>query len=240
MIRFLAAPLCLLVLAACQPAVPDSGAGVGFGTREDFLREQARRDAALEGAQIPGGVVSGETVAALPAAPAVAAAPLDATGGAATGGTDVTALAEAALNDLDAPTATGTPADQSAISDEQSFDAVANRESIESDAARIAANRAQFEVIQPTALPTRSSSGPNVVEFALSTTNVVGQSLYRRSGLRGANATIRNCAAYTTADEAQADFLALGGPERDRRALDPDGDGFACGWNPAPYRLVRQ
>ena len=28
--------------------------------------------------------------------------------------------------------------------------------------------------------------------------------------------------------------------ERDRMGLDPDGDGFACAWDPAPFRLARQ
>jgi hypothetical protein len=30
--------------------------------------------------------------------------------------------------------------------------------------------------------------------------------------------------------------LANGGPERDKEGLDPDGDGFACGWDPRPFR----
>ena len=29
-----------------------------------------------------------------------------------------------------------------------------------------------------------------------------------------------------------------GGPERDRNALDPDGDGYACGWDPSVYRAA--
>ena len=35
-------------------------------------------------------------------------------------------------------------------------------------------------------------------------------------------------------------FLAAGGPERDRKGIDPDGDGFACGFNPAPFRAAKQ
>ena len=38
-------------------------------------------------------------------------------------------------------------------------------------------------------------------------------------------------------DQAQQDFLAKGGPERDRMGVDPDGDGFACAWDPRPFRL---
>ena len=37
-------------------------------------------------------------------------------------------------------------------------------------------------------------------------------------------------------DQAQIDFLSKGGPERDRLSLDPDGDGYACGWDPRPFR----
>jgi hypothetical protein len=39
-----------------------------------------------------------------------------------------------------------------------------------------------------------------------------------------------------TQDAAQEAFLAAGGPERDRNNLDPDGDGFACWWDPEPFR----
>ena len=38
------------------------------------------------------------------------------------------------------------------------------------------------------------------------------------------------------ADQAQSAFLDSGGPEKDRKGLDPDGDGFACGWDPTPFR----
>ena len=93
-------------------------------------------------------------------------------------------------------------------------------------------------VIQPTALPTRSQSGPNIVEFALSSTNQKGESVYRRSGLSGEARALRNCSEYASADLAQQDFLRRGGPRRDRLGLDPDGDGFACAWDPAPFRVV--
>tara|TARA_Y100000815_G_scaffold258542_1_gene268040 strand:- start:394 stop:1053 length:660 start_codon:yes stop_codon:yes gene_type:complete len=125
------------------------------------------------------------------------------------------------------------------ISDEQDFSAVSSRESIESDRERIEAQREQYVFIEPTAVPERAgSSGPNIVEFALSTTNRVGESIYRRGGLQRASAFDRNCAKYASPDLAQEAFLATGGPERDRHNLDPDGDGFACYWDPAPFRLV--
>jgi len=123
------------------------------------------------------------------------------------------------------------------ISDEQDFSAVSSRESIESDRERLAAQGQAYQVVQPKALPQRSGSkDPSIVEFALATSNAVGQSLYRRSGLAAESRFVRNCAKYTSSDVAQIDFLASGGPERDRKGLDPDGDGFACYWDPAPFR----
>ena len=72
--------------------------------------------------------------------------------------------------------------------------------------------------------------------FALSVYNEKGQALYSRSKFLAAARFRRNCARYASADAAQAAFLARGGPERDPMGLDPDGDGFACAWDPAPYR----
>ncbi len=125
------------------------------------------------------------------------------------------------------------------ISDEQEFTAVSGRETIESDAERIARQREARVVIQPEALPSRpGNTGPNIVAFALATTNSVGQPVYSRGGTSAARST-RNCARYASPDRAQEAFLAGGGPERDRDGLDPDGDGFACAWNPAPFRAAR-
>jgi hypothetical protein len=121
------------------------------------------------------------------------------------------------------------------ISDEQDFDAVATRESIESDAARRAQQAAQYQVVQPTALPTPpANTGPNIVEYALSAPNRVGQPWYSRFVFAGSRYE-RNCASYRSADEAQQAFLEAGGPERDSLGIDPDGDGFACRWDPAPF-----
>jgi hypothetical protein len=63
--------------------------------------------------------------------------------------------------------------------------------------------------------------------------------MYKRSGLgiRDVNAS---CAKYASSDQAQQDFLAKGGPDRDRMGVDPDGDGFACSWDPRPFRTALQ
>jgi len=124
------------------------------------------------------------------------------------------------------------------ISDEQSFDAVADRETIESDAERLARNREAYVLIAPTALPRRPSDGrPNIVAFALATDNPVGTPLYERSATSQTRYR-RACARFTSPDLAQEEFLHRGGPERDRLGLDPDGDGYACAWNPAPFRAA--
>lgn len=122
------------------------------------------------------------------------------------------------------------------ISDEQSFAAVTARETIETDAARRAEQAAAYEVVQPGQLPTRSGQGgPNIVAFALRTTNAVGQQVYERGYTRPARYQ-RACGAHASDDAAQRAFLAGGGPERNVDGMDPDGDGFACAWDPTPFR----
>lgn len=127
------------------------------------------------------------------------------------------------------------------ISDEQDFQAVSARETIESDKERIARNRAQYQIDQPGALPARpaDAGASPAIQFALSTSHPVGTQMYNRTGLhlRDPQAV---CRKYASDMEAQEDFLAAGGPERDRRGIDPDGDGYACGWNPAPFRAALQ
>ncbi|PID35691.1 MAG: hypothetical protein CSA72_14285 [Rhodobacterales bacterium] len=165
----------------------------------------------------------------LPPAVAVNSRPLDAAG----------VLAADTRKALNLP-AEGAATGHSGISDEQDFGAVSGRESIESDAQRIAANRAQFVIIEPTDLPPRpSGSGPSIVAFALATNNQPGQALYRRSSFSAKSRFDRACAKYPSADQAQQVFLDAGGPKRDPKGMDPDGDGFACYWDPRPFRAAR-
>ena len=137
---------------------------------------------------------------------------------------------------------TPVPASNNAgISDEQDFNAVSNRQSIESDAERIAAAAAAREQVQPTALPERQgASSTNIVAYALNNTHPVGTRLYSRTGINLQNRALRACAGYPSPDQAQIDFLASGGPTRDRKGLDPDGDGYACAWDPTPFRAAIQ
>jgi len=137
-----------------------------------------------------------------------------------------------------APAPTRPAASNPRISDEQSFEAVAARETIESDAERRARMQSERVVVAPTDLPDRPTGlGPNIVDFALSTTHRVGEPRYTRSPF-GQGRHEANCRGFRSPDLAQEWFLANGGPTRDRRALDPDGDGFACDWNPDIYRAA--
>ncbi len=211
----------------------------------------------------PGGIATSELAAAgIGAAPGVPPAPTAAFGAPPAPGGLVSVASSGVAGDVNMMRASGVEASPSnaapalvgavptanpsvpatagtGISDEQNFDAVASRETIESDAARRAAQAAQYQVIQPSALPPPpATTGPNIVEYALSAPNSVGQSWYSRFIFSGEGRQLRNCGGYDSPDEAQRDFLARGGPERDPRGLDPDGDGFACAWDPAPFRAA--
>ncbi|MEM9435082.1 MAG: hypothetical protein AAGA12_14250 [Pseudomonadota bacterium] len=232
--------LSALTLAACAGAPPDDPVqGVGFGNYDDYLAQQQRaREAELRGQQ-------GQTV--LPPvrteddeASDIARAAVIAVGGdVATDGEIVREVGQdtgaagtetAALEPIDP--------DNPSISDEQDFEAVSNRRSIESDAARLQNRRQQYTVIEPTALPRRPGSiAPTPIEFALQTSHPVGSKQYSRSGF-GAGRVAEKCAEFRSAEQAQDAFLKQGGPRRDRLGLDPDGDGYACAWNPAKYRSV--
>lgn len=226
--RALAGGIALLAVTACTSTIPDSG--VGFD-RIDGYNQQ--RDAVLEGRAAP---------TTIGAPPTVTGAPLSATGP-----LDAAALDARRANSGVEPVqaSPGNPVPQivenaSGISGENDFDAVANTRSIEGDAALIAQNRARYEIIAPEELPTRPGTNtPNIVAYALQTTNPKGAPIYRRSSFATENRHLRNCAAFASADLAQEAFLAGGGPDRDRQNLDPDGDGFACTWDPAPFRAVR-
>lgn len=229
----LAAFAALAVLAACGGQVPDSnpyaGGGVGFGDYDTYQAQSIIRDRELtqmRSTAVPEEqVIASETLGVLNATrtssqPQVAEVPTTTTAPAAD--VQVAAL--------------GNPE----ISDEQNFDAVSSRESIQSDADRLARQRETFEVVQPEAVPDRpGGNSPNIVAFALSTNNIVGQPVYRRSGNVSNSSFQRACARFTSSDQAQEAFLKAGGPKNDRRGLDPDGDGFACYWDPTPFRAAR-
>lgn len=243
------AAVALAGLAACQPAVPDSGAGVGFG---DYAEYQRQREAQL----------TGQSVQSLPPASAISSEPLSATGTTTTAAADspeaIAAQTRAALDAANRPAgiepvsttvASAEPLQASpsnpppvavnsvGISNENDFSAVGEQRTIAEDAALIERNRANYTQVQPEALPARTGTGPNIVAYALQTTHNPGVAQYRRSGLLNTDAKFqRACASYASPDLAQTDFMKNGGPERDRKGVDPDGDGFACSWDPRPFR----
>ena len=229
------------VLVACAPTVPDSATGVGFEDYSDYEQERAAREEELVGTFpiVASDEISDEIIET--------GIPVPTTSSAVSGQVTAESLTEqvsvemqTAQTSVDTLT-TQVNVDNPTISDEQNFDAVSARETIESDAERLAAQAQAYQVIQPTALPTRrGASGPSIVEFALATTNLVGQGIYSRSIIGAQSRFNRNCAKYPSSDMAHADFLKLGGPKRDRKGLDPDGDGFACYWDPAPFRQAVQ
>lgn len=235
------------VLAACSPTIPDSNPGVGFSDYDQFRTEQERRDALLEAQRpspAPTDPVIGEETLAVLAATRSSAGPENVSGTAPVSTTSSNPTAVAGTSTA-APAVTTTAivaasSDNPNISDEQNFDAVAGRETIESDAERLEQQRQTRQVVAPVPVPERSGNGrPNVVAYALTTQNRVGEPVYSRSGSTSSSRFQRACAQFATADQAQEEFLAQGGPERDRRGLDPDGDGFACFWDPTPFRAAR-
>lgn len=245
-----------IALAACSAPVPDSGAGVGFSEYSQYEIERARLEAqqgeainpgqaivppsanavGLGGSQpAPDSSISSQELAAVGiGAPLVAPG----TGEPASNVNDVNRTAGVQASPSNAAP---IQIESTGISDEQDFDAVASRESIESDAERLARQREAYQVIQPTALPERDEEvGPNIVEYALNAPNRLGQEWYSRSLLviDPVGRFQRNCASFRSPDEAQREFLARGGPDRDPLGIDPDGDGFACGWDPAPFLIA--
>ena len=104
---------------------------------------------------------------------------------------------------LSAPNDGSAAATAAETAQENNFDAVAGERSIESDAARIAANRAQYRVVQPEALPDRTDAGPNIVSYALQNKHGVGTAVYTRRGLNKERKFVRACAEYSHPDQAQ-------------------------------------
>lgn len=225
-----------LALAACAPPVPDSGAGFGEATSYNMAREGALNTGApvlAPGAQpiVSGGVTSQPIGgSAVPGMGSVVApgAPVSGTG------FDPSALGAA----IDR--AGGAPAPASP------YAAAPTGVVIGAPMATVAGSVAPAPVAPapvapaPAPLPAAGAvatgpSGPNLVQYALSTTNTVGAPVYQRSSLslRSPEAV---CAGYGSPDLAQLAFLEAGGPQKDRKGLDPDGDGFACAWDPSPFR----
>lgn len=275
--------LAAVALAACTPAVPDSGAGVGFG---EYSTYDAQREAQLNGSAAPAavGVMPGAQPIAAPGfstetlgaaidraagpAPTAATAPLPPvmapgqTGavigapiGALPAATDPLAATPAAtsLDPALAPTTSLDPALAPATSLDPALAPMTSLDPMLQPAVPAApavdplavapapapvAAVPVVPVIPVAPLPERTSSGaPNIVQFALTTSHPVGTPMYDRGSLQ-LSSPERACAKYGSSDLAQEAFLEAGGPEKDRKGLDPDGDGYACSWDPTPFRAA--
>ena len=225
-------------LVACGPKIPESGVG-------DY-------NSYVKGATVAPSGTASDSFSADAAAAAIDSAGSGSPSTAPLSATTTTTTGDAALFDPNRPrgNAPSTIAADSGemtqqyatagLSDEQSFKAVTERTSIEGDKERIAANRAQYVTIEPTDVPQRpDNTGPDIVKYALATTNPVGAQLYDRPSFYLVNVKTA-CQKFTSPDFAQQAFLGKGGPQKDPKGLDPDGDGFACAWDPTPFRNALQ
>lgn len=236
--RICGVSLLAVMAAACTPTDPQGGGGVGFQDYNSYIRGTAPAGTPVAPVAPAGGAFD----------PAAAAAAIDrADGSAPPTNLPPTDLPPSIVTGDDRPRdmlpagikeESGEVDGIAAISDEQDFEAVSARETIESDAERIARNRADYVIVQPGELPQRpGDTGPNIVEYALATKHAPGTQLHKRTSFRVSDPAA-TCAKYGSPDIAQEAFLEKGGPERDRLGLDPDGDGFACTWDPRPFRAA--
>lgn len=211
-----------------QPIAPQPSTGFSTAAAAAAIDNSAAAPLPFqyENAATPLGQVIDAPLAAIPAQTLPAAVPADGLRG----------VTPTGIKELTVNYATDT----TGVSNEQDFDAVSASRTIEGDKAQIERNKAQYKIDQPTSVPQRTGAvGPSIVEYALATQHPLGVKLFRRSPFRFKNPQVA-CSAYDTEDSAQEAFLAAGGPDRDRLGLDPDGDGFACGWDPSPFRAIAQ
>lgn len=98
----------------------------------------------------------------------------------------------------------------------------------------------------PAAIQPRSAASASVAvsdpvatltRYAQTVNHPTGTTVWPRTNADPA-AAARACAKYPNANNAQFAFLASGGPAKDPAQMDPDGDGFVCGWNPEPWRAA--
>ena len=100
------------------------------------------------------------------------------------------------------------------------------------------AAQSQLVIVEPEPVPQQDINA-NVVAFARETTHPVGTKRYNRPAFRDRSQSASVCRRFDSSDDAQRQFLANGGPNTDRYNLDPDGDGFACDFDPEKYRQLQ-
>jgi len=210
-----------MALAGCMTdgGPPDRAGGVGFGDYQDYL---ARREAALQGG----------AAAPMPMAPdGTQPAPPAALDSPASG---VIPEAGEGWGQL----ATGDDLNRAGWSEAAEIGAEALSVLGAAPVTTPAASAPPPAPAPAAAVTSHPEAGPNLAAYALAAPNRLGEPAYRRGGLKLMSHE-RSCARYASSDQAQRDFLERGGPARDPRNLDPDGDGFACAWDPTPFQSVR-
>lgn len=227
----------VLALSGCISTIPDSGPA-------------ARREAELRGQSIvpPSAQDVLPTTPDTLANPSPPGAPLNATGTALPGSTD--ALSAPTINadgtvgsnpSVPAPPMPGDGSGQSAgaVIGAEAMQALNQSAPADGTATAPTGTVPAPAPIAQMPISDQDSSGPNLAAYALSVHNRPGESVYKRGGIH-LTSSDKACAKYVSADQAQIAFLAAGGPQKDRLNLDPDGDGFACGWDPTPFQAARQ
>lgn len=76
---------------------------------------------------------------------------------------------------------------------------------------------------------------PVLAQYAATVDHAPGTTVWPRRRSDPVKA-LQICTSYATADAAQLGYLSRGGPVNDPQGMDPDGDGFVCGWDPATWR----
>ncbi|MDP5307320.1 hypothetical protein [Paracoccus spongiarum] len=104
--------------------------------------------------------------------------------------------------------------------------------------ARKPASQAAARGLPVTSTGPYPGSTPVLVRYAFAAGHAPGTAIHARPQGSAARAAAA-CARYAGTDAAQMAFLAAGGPRLDPLGLDPDGDGFVCGWDPAPFRTAQ-
>lgn len=83
------------------------------------------------------------------------------------------------------------------------------------------------------------SGSSGLKRYAADSTHLVGVQVYPRDAVVTRDFLVlveQRCSRFYSTNAAQLAFLAQGGPQVDRMGLDPDGDGYVCGWDPSEWR----
>jgi len=82
-----------------------------------------------------------------------------------------------------------------------------------------------------TVQPVAAQPAPDLARYARRERRIPGTTVYKRTG-GSVQSAASTCSGYASAEAAQRAFIRTGGPVIDPRGMDPDGDGYVCGWTP--------